>query len=63
MGFIAQNEQFEDRNIASNDTRNYYVIEKGVFAYNLSRLNVVSLALKKNDKISLVSLLYERLHN
>ena len=58
-GFIAQNEQFEDRNVASNDTKNYYVIEKGVFAYNPSRLNVGSLALKDNDKVSLVSPLYE----
>ena len=58
-GFIAQNEQFEDRTVASNDTTNYYVIEKGVFAYNPSRLNVGSLALKDNDKISLVSPLYE----
>ena len=58
-GFIAQNEQFEDRNVASNDTKNYYVIEKGVFAYNPSRLNVGSLALKGNNKVSLVSPLYE----
>ena len=58
-GFIAQNEQFEDRSVASNDTKNYYVIEKGVFAYNPSRLNVGSLALKENDKVSLVSPLYE----
>ena len=59
FGFIAQYEQFEDRNVASNDTSNYYVIEKGVFAYNPSRLNVGSLALKQNDKVSLVSPLYE----
>ena len=59
FGFIAQNEQFEDRNVASNNTSNYYVIEKGVFAYNPSRLNVGSLALKQNDKVSLVSPLYE----
>ena len=58
-GFISQNEQFEDRNVASNDTKNYYVIEKGVFAYNPSRLNVGSLALKGNNKVSLVSPLYE----
>ena len=58
-GFIAQNEQFEDRTVASSDTINYYIIEKGVFAYNPSRLNVGSLALKDNDKISLVSPLYE----
>ncbi len=59
FGFIAQNEQFDDRNIASSNTNNYYVIEKGVFAYNPSRLNVGSLALKKDNKISLVSPLYE----
>jgi len=58
-GFIAQNEQFEDRIIASNNTKNYYVIENGVFAYNPSRLNVGSLALKDNHKISVVSPLYE----
>ena len=59
FGFIAQNEQFDDRNIASSNTNNYYIIEKGVFAYNPSRLNVGSLALKKDDKTSLVSPLYE----
>ena len=59
FGFIAQNEQFDDRNIASSNTNNYYVIEKGVFAYNPSRLNVGSLALKNDDNISLVSPLYE----
>ena len=59
FGFIAQSDQFEDRNIASSDTRNYYVIEKGVFAYNPSRLNVGSLALKQNERVSLVSPLYE----
>ena len=58
-GFIAQNEQFDDRNIASNDKTNYYIIRKNVFAYNPSRLDVGSLALKENDIISLVSPLYE----
>jgi len=59
FGFIAQKKQFENRNVASNDTKNYYIIEEGVFAYNPSRLNVGSLALKKDCKISLVSPLYE----
>ena len=59
FGFIAQKKQFENRNVASNDTKNYYIIEEWVFAYNPSRLNVVSLALKKDCKISLVSPLYE----
>ena len=59
FGFIAQSDQFEERNVASSNTRNYYVIEKGVFAYNPSRLNVGSLALKQNERVSLVSPLYE----
>ena len=58
-GFIAQSDQFEDRNVASKDLNNYYIIEKGVFGYNPSRLNVGSLALKANDKVSVVSPLYE----
>ena len=58
-GFISQNEQFEDRNVASKDKSNYYVIRKNVFAYNPSRLDVGSLALKDNDLVSLVSPLYE----
>ena len=58
-GFISQNEQFEDRNVASRDKSNYYIIRKNVFAYNPSRLDVGSLALKDNDLVSLVSPLYE----
>ena len=58
-GFVPQSEQFEDRNVASKNLRNYYVIKKGVFGYNPSRLNVGSLALKENDFISVVSPLYE----
>ena len=59
FGFIAQSEQFEDRNVASKDLSNYYIIEKNVFGYNPSRLNVGSLALKLDDKVSVVSPLYE----
>lgn len=58
-GFISQSDQFEDRNVASKDLSNYYIIEKGVFGYNPSRLNVGSLALKTNEKVSVVSPLYE----
>ena len=58
-GFISQSDQFEDRNVASKDLNNYYIIEKGVFGYNPSRLNVGSLALKTDDKASVVSPLYE----
>ena len=58
-GFIAQSDQFEDRNVASKNLSNYYIIEKGVFGYNPSRLNIGSLALKTNDIPSVVSPLYE----
>ena len=58
-GFISQSDQFEDRNVASKDLKNYYVIKRNVFGYNPSRLNVGSLALKENDTISVVSPLYE----
>ena len=58
-GFISQADQFEDRNVASKDLKNYYVIRKNVFGYNPSRLNVGSLALKENDITSVVSPLYE----
>ena len=58
-GFVSQSEQFEDRKIASKNLSNYYIVEKGVFGYNPSRLNVGSLALKTNDKVSIVSPLYE----
>ena len=58
-GFISQSEQFEDRNVASKNLRNYYVIRKGVFGYNPSRLNVGSIALKENNSTSVVSPLYE----
>lgn len=57
-GFINQDEMFEDRRVASKNTSNYYVIEKGHFAYNPSRIDVGSLAYKYDDKISIISPLY-----
>lgn len=57
-GFINQEEMFEDRRVASNNTSNYYIIEKGFFAYNPSRINVGSLAYKKDEEISVISPLY-----
>ena len=44
-GFIAQSDQFEDREVASEDTSNYKVIEKDMFAYNPARINVGYIAL------------------
>jgi len=58
FGFVKQTEYFEERQIASKDTSNYYVIRKGAFAYNPSRINVGSIAVKKNDDTSIVSPLY-----
>ena len=58
FGFINQDEMFEDRQVASKDTSNYYVIEKGHFAYNPSRIDVGSLAYKSDDEISVISPLY-----
>ena len=57
-GFINQDEMFEDRRVASKDTSNYYVIEKGYFAYNPSRIDVGSLAYKFDNEVSVISPLY-----
>ena len=57
-GFVNQDEYFEDRIIASKDLSNYYVIQKGDFAYNPSRIDVGSLAYKFDDKQSVISPLY-----
>jgi type I restriction enzyme S subunit len=58
FGFINQDEYFENRIVASKDTSNYYVIRKGCFAYNPSRIDVGSLAYKNDENISIISPLY-----
>jgi type I restriction enzyme S subunit len=57
-GFVNQDEYFEDRVIASKNLSNYYVIQKGDFAYNPSRIDVGSLAYKFDDNASVISPLY-----
>ena len=57
-GFINQTELFKDHVIASKDLSNYFIIDKGTFAYNPSRINVGSLAYKNDDNTSVVSPLY-----
>jgi type I restriction enzyme M protein len=57
-GFVNQDEYFEDRIIASKDLSNYYVIQKGFFAYNPSRIDVGSLAYKFDNNTSVISPLY-----
>lgn len=57
-GFVNQDQYFEDRRVASKDLKNYYVAKNKLFAYNPSRINVGSLAYKKDDSISVISPLY-----
>ena len=57
-GFVNQDEYFEDRIIASKDLSNYYVVQKGDFAYNPSRIDVGSLAYKFDNNTSVISPLY-----
>ena len=57
-GFIAQSDQFEDREVASDDTSNYKVVENGMFAYNPARINVGSIALYEMDGKGIVSPMY-----
>lgn len=58
FGFISQSEQFEDRNVASDDVRNYKVVYKGDFAYNPARINVGSIAMLKRFDSGIVSPMY-----
>lgn len=58
-GFIPQSSQFSDRSVASKDLSNYTVIHEGDIAYNPSRINVGSIALKKSGTdVSVISPLY-----
>ena len=44
QGFIKQSDQFENRNIASEDTSNYKIVEQNNFAFNPARIYVASIA-------------------
>ena len=57
-GFINQDEYFENRKVASKNLKNYYIAKNKLFAYNPSRINVGSLAYKKDNNISVISPLY-----
>ena len=57
-GFIDQDEYFENRIVASKNTSNYYIVKKGYFAYNPSRIDVGSLAYKNDDNTAIISPLY-----
>ena len=57
-GFIDQDEQFEDREVASADTSNYKIVHKGDFAYNPARINVGSVARLQEFENGIVSPMY-----
>ena len=57
-GFIKQSEQFEDREVASDDISNYKIISKDIFAYNPARINVGSIAKYNNEDEGIVSPMY-----
>ena len=58
FGFISQTEQFEDREVASSDKKNYKIVNKGEFAYNPARINVGSIAQLKNYEKGIISPMY-----
>ena len=57
-GFVKQSEQFEDRNIASEDTSNYKIVERNEFAFNPARINVGSIARLMTYENGIVSPMY-----
>ena len=58
QGFIQQSEQFENRNVASDDTSNYKIVEKNDFAFNPARINVGSIARLTTFDRGIVSPMY-----
>lgn len=57
-GFVFQSEQFADREIASENTTNYKIVTRDVFAYNPARINIGSIARFKGDENGIVSPMY-----
>ena len=58
QGFIKQSDQFENRNVASEDTSNYKIVEKNDFAFNPARINVGSIARLTTFERGIVSPMY-----
>lgn len=58
QGFIKQSDQFENRNIASEDTSNYKIVEQNDFAFNPARINVGSIARLTTFEKGIVSPMY-----
>ena len=57
-GFILQAEQFKDREVASEDTSNYKIVQYNDFAYNPARINVGSIARMKKYNKGIISPMY-----
>ncbi len=57
-GFINQSEQFEDREVASDDRTKYKIVRKNDFAFNPARINVGSIAKLDTYDIGIVSPMY-----
>ena len=55
---LVRAEDFRDNTIHSEDTSNYTVVRRGMFAYNPARLNIGSIAFLKTDLAGLVSPMY-----
>ncbi len=58
LGFIKQDEQFENREVASENKSNYKIVETNDFAYNPARINVGSIARLKSAENGIVSPMY-----
>ncbi len=58
QGFINQTDQFDGRNIASENTSNYKIVSKGDFAYNPARINVGSISRLKHIERGIISPMY-----
>lgn len=58
LGFIKQEDQFENRVVASEDTTNYKVVKTNDYAYNPARINVGSIARLKFHDNGIVSPMY-----
>lgn len=58
QGFIKQSDQFENRNVASEDISNYKIVEKNDFSFNPARINVGSIARLTTFEKGIVSPMY-----
>lgn len=58
LGFIPQSEQFEEKEVASANKRNYKVVSPPSFAYNPARINVGSIGFYSGETPVIISPMY-----